>query len=325
MPASDYGFYLHAVEKTAAQPVITPGGSGYFSAPRKDFDPRLFVGDQFRPDVRQFILDTLYTFWDHRFKGAKSWSTVWAAGSGISYQWKSDRSNGDLDILIGVDFPKFFAANAEYAGIPEQDMADIFNKAFHADLWPQTADWNGFEVTFYVNPHSTDIRDINPYAAYDITHNTWTVRPPVLPEDPSTLYPKVFRQAVAAERERTASLVARHATLKREVEAANPGSPGWTNSVTQLNLVVGQARDLFQSIHLDRKQAFGEGGKGYGDYYNYRWQAHKQAGTVQALAALSQVDKDAHAAQETDLYGRALETASTALSGASLLHSGGRR
>jgi hypothetical protein len=325
MPAKDYGFWLSAVDKTDAQPSIVPGGSGYFSSPRTDLDPRLFEGDHLIPAVREWVMNTLYNYWSQHFHGPRAWSTVWAAGSGISYQWKSDRSNGDLDILIGVDFPHFYKVNPDFSGTPEEEMADIFNRSFHQDLWPKTSDWHGFEVTFYVNPNSADIRNINPYAAYDLTHDRWTTRPPVLPNDPSTLYPASFKKAVGAEQEQARGIVARYGTLKNQVDATQPGSPGWHNAVAALNGTVSQGRALFDSIHLGRKMAFGEGGSGYGDYYNYRWQAHKAAGTAQALAALSQIDKDAHLAQQTDLYGQPLRGASQTLSEASMVHSGGNR
>lgn len=326
MPTRDLGFYLSAVEKTAAQPSITPGGSGYFSTPEKVLDPRLFQGQHLLPEVRQWVLSTFYDYMDQHYKGARSWSTVWAAGSGISYQWAADRSNGDLDILIGVDFPHFYAVNKEYAGTPEEDMADIFNRGLHTDLWPKTTNYLGvFEATFYINPGGKDIRDINPYAAYDITHDQWTVTPPVLPSDPSSLYPAEYREAVGAEQSLARTLVDRHAELRRVTEASPENSPGWVNAVHGLGLVATQARALFDSIHLGRKNAFGEQGKGYGDYYNYRWQAHKQAGTVQALAALSQIDKDARGAWETQTYGSPLTGASEALSRASLVRAGAGR
>jgi len=321
MAAKDRGFYLSAVESAAAQPVITPGGSGYFSTPSKGLDPKLFNGQRFRPDVRHWILTTLYDYWETKYHNPRAWSTVWVAGSGISYQWEASRSNGDLDVLMGVDFAEFFAANPSFAGMPEEDMAAIMNAAMHTELWPHTANWNGFEVTFYVNPGAKDIRDINPYAAYDISHDTWTVHPPVLPEDPSTLYSAEYRKAFGVERSFAQSLVTRHETLKAQSEAMNPGSPGWVNATHSLGLVVDQARALFDSIHLGRKMAFGPGGSGYGDYYNFRWQSHKQAGTVQALAALSQIDKDARGSQSTDLYGSEVPGASESLRMASLWES----
>jgi hypothetical protein len=324
MGRSGYDFYLSAAAQ-GVEPTITPGGSGYFSAPQQGLDPRLFEGDRMHPSVRKWVLDTLYGYWATKYRSPKQWSTVWAAGSGISYQWAADRGNGDLDILIGVDFPAFFRANRDYVGMSEAEMGDLFNADFHTELWPKTANWNGFEVTFYVNPNSSDIRNINPYAAYNITDDEWTVRPPKLPADPHTLYPAEYQRAFAAEKEQSEMLVSRYGAARRAADAAIPDSPGWHNSMNALNIVATQARALFDSIHLGRRAAFGSGGSGYGDFYNYRWQAHKQAGTVQALAQLSAVDKEAHKAEQCDIYGRVIGTAAEALTEASLWNTAHRR
>lgn len=314
---SGYEFYLSRLSQDVS-PAVTAGGSGYFSTPQPGLDPRLFVGTTFKPEVREWVLHTLYNFWRKKFRRPESWSTVWAAGSGISYQWAADRGNGDLDILIGVDFPEFYAANQSYVGLSESEVADIFNSQFHAELWPQTAHWNGFEVTFYVNDGATDIRSINPYAAYDITHNRWTVKPPQLPQNPRSLYPSEYWKAVDAEQAQAKSLVGRYSTLQQQRASLPVGSPGWTNSVAAMRLVTDQAKALFDSIHLGRKNAFGPGGSGYGDYYNFRWQAHKEAGTVEALRSLSGLSDDAHKHADLDLYGEPIKSATEALTQAAL-------
>lgn len=323
MATDGFGFYLSRVETDA--PTVTAGGSGYFSTPSSRLDPRLFVGDHLRDDVRHWVLTTLYSYWDRKYRDCREWSTVWAAGSGISYQWAADRSNGDLDILIGVDFPSFFSHNPTYAGLSADEMADLFNQDFHAELWPRTANWRGFEVTFYVNPNSTDIRNIHPYAAYDITHDVWTIRPPVLPQDPRSLYPAEYWKAVSAEQAQARGLVEKYGTLKAQADAMAPGSPGWVNAQHAQGLVVSQAKALFDSIHLGRKNAFGPGGSGYGDFYNFRWQAHKEAGTVQALNDLASIDSNAHKAQDTGLYGAPIKTAAEALAEAALWNTPHRR
>jgi hypothetical protein len=107
--------------------------------------------------------------------------------------------------------------------------------------------------------------------------------------------------------------------------SAHPNSATFKNLVTSQSIVVQQAKALFDDIHLGRRQAFGPGGSGYGDYYNFRWQAHKQAGTVQALNTLATTDVEAHKAQETDLYGAPLDDAATALAKAALWNTPYRR
>lgn len=330
-----YDFYLNQILAGIGPVEAQEGGSGYFSKPGSTLDPRLFNGEQIRPEVRSWLIRTLYDYWSTKFNSPQSWSQAWIAGSGISYQWAADRSNGDLDILIGVDFPEFYRFNREYVGLSENELADIFNSDFKENLWVNTSethigvtgkpngddvgDFSGvFEVTFYVNPRSTDIRDINPYAAYNLTTNKWTVRPPELPDNPETLYPKEYWDYVHDERRLANSLISRYNHLSSTLDVHQPGSPGFTNNLSQMGLIVDQAKALFDDIHLGRKQAFNAGGKGYGDFYNFRWQAHKRFGTVQALNSLGRAKRAAKDAQETALYGKPIDSAEKALTTAAL-------
>ena len=308
------------------QPVSpVQGESGYFSAPSETLDPRLFDGDHFKTDVRTWILNTLYEFWGQRYRSPKAWSTVWIAGSGISYQWEAGRGNGDLDVLIGVDFPRFWTSNQQYLGLSENDVAEIFNQEFHQNLWPSTANAsiNGgtFEVTFYVNPNSTDIRDINPYAAYDLTHDSWTVRPP---HGDAFNHPKEFYDYAQREVGGAEEIVAKFNTAANKAKAMNPGSPGWHNAMREVDLLASQASTMYDSIHLGRRAAFSSGGSGYGDYYNFRWQYHKQHGTAQALNAVAHAHKEAHDEFNSQIYGAAIEPADVALRRAALWNRGAR-
>lgn len=331
MATDGMDFWLSRVLDGLGPITSEEGGSGYFSAPDTHLDPRLFSdGDVFIPSVRTWILNTLYSYWDKCFLHPKTWSTVWVAGSGISYQWAADRSNGDLDVLIGVDFPAFYEANPEYQGLPESDLADIFNRRLKENVWTKTSHVDfgieghpgAFEVTFYVNPGATDIRAIKPYAAYNLTSNTWTVRPPLLPDSPEAMYPKEYWDYVHDERRLADSMVGRYNHMSMQLTAQQPGSPGWLNSIHQMGLVVDQARTLFDDIHLGRKQAFGPDGQGYGDFYNFRWQAHKRFGTVQALNQIATARKSAKDSYETETYGQPLDTAEQALTKASLWNRG---
>lgn len=337
-----YDFFLGKLLEGLGPVEAQEGGSGYFSQPDDSLDPRLFHGTVIRPEVRTWILSTLYDYWSKRFTRPQSWSTAWLAGSGISYQWKADRSNGDLDVLIGVDFPEFYQLNQQFVGLSEQEMADVFNRDLKDNLWvntdrttigvkgkPNGGDVGGFsgvfEVTFYVNPNSTDIRDINPYAAYDLTHNSWTVKPPELPDNPETMYPKEWWDYVHDERRLADSMLSQYNHLSTSLGVQQPGSPGWSNTLHQMGLVTDQAKALFDDIHLGRKQAFGPGGSGYGDFYNMRWQAHKRFGTVQALNTLGRAKRGAKDAVETELYGHPLATAQESLTTAALWNRGLRR
>lgn len=296
---------------------VHEGGSGYFSSPANSLDPNLFSELHLQPEVRQWILSTLYGYWRKHFAAPEEWSTVWLAGSGVSYQWAADRSNGDLDVLIGVDFPEFWGRNARYAGLSENEMADVFNRALHDDLWPKTDQAKigsgTYEVTFYVNPGATDIRDINPYAAYNLTTDEWTVRPPTLPGNPETLYPQDWKDHVAVERDLAASLIERYNRAGRTLGAQAAGSPGRLNTEREMHVITEQARALYDDIHLGRKKAFGPGGSGYGDYYNFRWQSHKRYGTAQALHQITAAQSQAQEEFETEHYGAPVESAEKAL------------
>ncbi len=315
-------FYLDRAMESDPNPEIHAGGSGYFSRPEKVLDPNLFDGDRLKPEVRSFILDTLYSYWGHKYSAPKDWSTVWIAGSGASYQWAADRSNGDLDILIGVDFNAFDQHNPGWTEIPEGTIADIFNQKFHEDLWPKTDHTKVgnqyYQVTFYCNPGSKDIKDIHPYAAYNVTTDEWTVRPPVLPDDPHTLYPAEYYKAAEATSKQAKELIRRYGTLKAQAEAMPENSPGRLNALSAQSIVVSQAKSLFDTIHLGRKEAFSKSGAGYGDYHNFLWQSTKNDGTAQALHSLATVSDDAQAAAESDLYGQPLKSATVALTEALL-------
>lgn len=310
-------FYLSKALASVGPVQEHAGGSGYFNAPDTTLDPRLFDGDVLKPEVRNWILNTFFDYFGKRFHDPKAWSIVWLAGSGISYQWSGDRSNGDLDVLVGVDFPSFWDHNRDYVGFSEVELADLFNSDLKTNLWPKTAatNINGgvFEVTFYINPGATDIRDIHPYAAYNVSTESWTVRPPVLPQNPESLYPDSWWTQVINEKKQAEGLISRYNGLYRQASVVSPTSPQYRNVQSQLGLVVDQARAMFDDIHLGRKQAFGAGGQGYGDFHNFRWQAHKRFGTMQALNTLASARREADTEEQTALYGAPIDSAEVAL------------
>ena len=155
--------------------------TSYFSAPDDTLDPALFEGQKLRPEVKSWILNTLYGCWSHHFRDVHLWATVWIAGSGASYQWSAAREPGDLDILIGVDYGWFRRCNPLYVGMSDAEISDTLNDLSRAELYPATAvasiGGRTFEVTWYVNAGATDITAIHPYAAFDVSHNRWTVTP----------------------------------------------------------------------------------------------------------------------------------------------------
>ncbi|MFK0015819.1 hypothetical protein [Streptomyces sp. NPDC091027] len=307
-----------------AQPIMESavGASGYFSNPADHLDPNLFDGDHVIPSVRRWILDTLYQFWDTRYVGTASWSEVWLAGSGISYQWDADRGNGDLDVLIGIDFAAFGWHNHDYSGMTSQEIADLFDEELKAELWPETATTRigdrVYEVTYYVNANSRDIRNINPYAAYSLTNDEWTVRPPELPANPRDLYSQEYRDAAARDAAEAQRLTHAYNSLTEQLHLTPCGTGHWVTTAAQLSTIVAQAADLFDDIHLGRRAAFAPGGSGYGDYANYRWQAGKDSGAVQMLRSIKDVEVTTHNQVETDIHGHPIGDAQFALRNAAL-------
>lgn len=323
VPGLDY--YL--ARAAAAGPVdVSAGQSGYFSTPSNVLDPRLFDGDHLRPEVRGRLLHTLLNFWAPRYAVVDRWTTAWLAGSGISYQWNAARGNGDLDVLIGIDWPAFFQVNPEQRGLSAAEMADQFNAELHADLWPRTAEtifaagnYSGvFEVTYYVNATGSDIRDIHPYAAYNLTDNTWTVTPPVLPHNPATLYPTEWWDYVHDERRLADALIQRYNHVQGGLRTQQRGTPGWSSGGRQLQVIADQIGTLYDEIHLGRRAAFSEQGEGYGDFANFRWQAHKKFGTAQALHEVWAARHTGRTDYETDTYGQPLTSAQESLRTAAL-------
>lgn len=288
-------FYLkHLVEGVAPVPEL-PGASSFFSAPEDHLDPNLFDTYEIaHPLVRQKLTYTLYHYWYGKLNRAKVWSTVWIAGSAASYQWSADRGNGDLDVLIGVDWTLFFECNPALGHLSAQAAADVINADLHAHLWPKTAETNigdrTYEVTYYVNALGSDIRTIHAYAAYDLSNSTWTIRPPELPHDPATLYDAPDWEAAHADANAAHQLRDEFNTALTEVQASHPGTPGWVNATGQLVTVIHRAETLFDDIHTGRRAAFAATGQGYKDPANFRWQAAKYTGAIDMLTAIKAYD-----------------------------------
>lgn len=228
---------------------------------------------------------------DYRYHNAKRWTTLWLAGSGVSYQWAAGRGNGDLDVLFGVDYDMFISSNPDYQWMERHEIVQAVDYDLKANLWPSTAytgfEFNGFtkyyELTFFLNDYVTadtgSIVNIHPYAAYDLTHDSWTVKP----SKHTARIDDVYEQHVTANNVLAGQLAESYETLSRQLSSENISSPRYVNALRQRDLVVYQIRQLFDSIHLGRKAAFTGQGEGYSDFYNYQWQAAKRDGLVNTL------------------------------------------
>lgn len=269
--------------------MTTPAG-GYFAPPRMALDPALFDGDTLRPEVRKFILTTIKSgMKEFGFANPERWLHVWLAGSGVSYQW----GNGDLDILIGVDYARFTRANPDYEGVDEEAAANAANRWLKKNVWSLTkqTDLNGsvYEATFYWSPGiGSNIAHIHPYAALDVKSGNWVVRPPQLPHNPAELFSPDWYVAADRDRTHTAEILSRYRSASRKYKSAPPGTPRFVNAQTELNDVRAQAGALWDSIHTGRREAFGEQGHGYRDYHNFRWQRAKATGVVKDLKRITE-------------------------------------
>jgi hypothetical protein len=227
-----------------------------------------------------------------------AWTHVWLAGSGVSFQWESNRYPSDLDCLVGVDFAEFRNHNRDYAGLSDEEISKMINEGFNTDLMPGTADWHGFELTFYVNPDSWDISAINPYAAYDVLHHEWTVAPSYQG------VPHTREWAAKADRDHAqATEITRRYTqaLANMRHAQNPAYR--LNAEVQLNAAVDQGATLFKEIHEGRKIAFSRYGAGYADYNNYRWQAGKASGVIGGMKVLHDYQDAVSKSTQKQTYG----------------------
>ena len=288
----------------------SPGHSNYFAPLSEEHDPRLFEPgtDRLREDVRQDLLRALFDFWSRHYSHPEDWGHAWIAGSALSKQWsEGPDGKGDLDVLVGVDLEAF--SRWHRVRVSEADIAREMNELFRAELWPAMADYRGqFEVTFYLNPRTgSDIRKINPYAAYNLRTGQWDVTPIELPDTWSEdVVPQPVRHAIDEEIKRAREIVERYGQLVRELAVA-PEGPRRVNLMRSLGHTVAQATALFETIHSERRHAFqgrfGVPGEGYLDYHNFRWQMHKQAGTRDALSAIRRVGREAEVRFSTENYG----------------------
>lgn len=287
-------------------PRVTPGSTSYFSAPALELDPKLFSGQDLKPWVRTGVLSMLFGHLATRFSNPHQWAHVWLAGSGVSYQWQAAREPGDLDCLVGIDYVLFRQSNPEYIGYSDVEVSKELNDGFNEDLMPNTRNWEGYELTYYVNPQS-DIRDINPYAAYDLTTDDWTVKPEANPSPP---YSRAWEQRTQRDHDMAVDMLGKYDSALNEIR--NTNNPAYrTNAERKLKLAMEQAIAFYDDIHAARHIAFSKNGSGYSDYNNYRWQAGKRSGAVQALRTLKDMKTEAERTHQVQTYGVELPDTST--------------
>lgn len=298
--------FYQALVSQAKPVVVEPSETSYFSKPGTGLDPRLFRSGKVIPAVRSSVLRILFDHLRIYFRSPESYCHVWLAGSAVSYQWTAARKPADLDCLIGVNYLAFRQANPEYKAYSDKDIADLFNEHFRAHLHPITTNFlDSYELTFYVNVRS-DIRTIKPYAAYSLTQDDWTVQPEVK----APPHMKVWDSKVAKDKSLAEDILARYSAALTAIGSATTDTAR-RNAESALKLAVEQGSALFEDIHQGRKYAFSPSGQGYADINNYRWQAGKSSGIVQALKKLKDVSSKSRRQFESETYGMELPDAST--------------
>lgn len=227
-----------------------------FAPGKSTLDPRLFDGDTLKTQVRDWVLARIGRIWYPEYHGWQDWARIYLAGSEATYWWGNgqhgDFVNNDLDILIGIDYAAFKAANPDFADLDPAAIDLRLNTEFRAQYNDEdaTVPWepygNPWHVTAFVNPGSWDIRDIKPYGAYEILTGTWYVRPPEVPKDWG---PQYFDESTWAYCEATLALVNSVRALP-EPDRTRRGAM------------------LYDAIHSDRTNAFSVHGSGWTDPAN---------------------------------------------------------
>jgi hypothetical protein len=290
-----------------AHPVsVEPSETSYFSAPGAGLDPRLIQSGKVNAVVRSSILRILFEHLARHYYSPEAYVHVWLAGSGISYQWTAARNPADLDCLVGVNYLLFRQANPDYKALSDKEIAAMFNENFRKDVHPNTNNFlNAFELTFYVNVNP-DIKALKPYAAYSLTNDDWVVTP----EMKKPPVNKAWDQIVLRDTSMTNDILSRYTKALTELGSATTDTAR-RNAEAALKLAVEQGAAVFDAIHQGRSSAFSPSGQGYMDAANYRWQAGKASGTIQALKKLKDISTKSRKAFESETYGMELPDAST--------------
>lgn len=319
------------LSQVAGPVTLVPTSTSYFSATVDHLDPTLFEGMHLRPEIRQWILRTIHSILNEesmssavpgRLMHSESWSRIWIAGSGISYQWQASRTPADLDLLLGIHYVEFRRANPAYASFTDSEIASMLNQLFYEELKTQIGDFpfgeDEYEVTAYVNRGVSATPDgitaINPYAAYDVTIDEWAV----LPQKAGAVLNPAWETHVERDRQYAEDLMNEYSSALQEIRGAQNHAHR-TNAETRLQQVMDRASGLYDELHSGRRAAFGPSGAGYADFNNYRWQAGKRNGIIKATRSIRQYLSEAQDRTDFETYGMELPDTDTLLR-RSLMH-----
>ena len=137
-------------------------------------------------------------------------------------------------------------------------------------------------------------------------NDDWTVQPE-LRRPPSN---QQWNRKVAQDASMASDIIDRYTKALNDIQMA-PNDVARRNAEVALKLAVDQGASLFEDIHQGRRYAFSPSGSGYADINNYRWQAGKSSGIIQALRKLKDVASQSKKEFETQTYGMELPDAST--------------
>jgi GNAT superfamily N-acetyltransferase len=232
-------------------------------------DTRLFDEDhRLRDSVRMDVITRFNDFCHERgYDGWHRWAKIVFFGSEAS-EWTSKNrvGNGDFDLSIGIHYPALKATVPGFDGLADEIIAAGFTQEMHEALNDPHHVFPGvpgeFDQTWYANLQGWDIARIRPYAAYDVVDDEWIVKPPHL-EDWSL---KDFPEGPGMEE-----------AVRGIIELAE----GYLAMPEPHRTQNGAA--LWEFVHSNRSDAFGENGEGWWDVRNVIEKALDQKGLMQKL------------------------------------------
>jgi len=156
--------------------------------------------------------------------------------------------------LAGSAFVDSSAHGATWASVTSESTASLLLSTTSPPTQPAPPgyEWVGpFGVTSYVNAGARNLVDIKPYAAYDISHGRWAVHPHETPADWSA------------------------ASLPEWTWDALEGLLAYIDAIREMPepLRTREGAHLFDDLHSDRTEAFGEHGEGVFDPANVLWKS----------------------------------------------------
>lgn len=236
--------------------------------PTFGLDSRLWEGEKLRPAVREDVISRFDAFChEHGYEGWHRWAKIVFFGSEAS-EWTSKAlvGNGDFDLSIGIHYPALRATVPGFEGMSDEIIAAGLTQEMHERINDPQHRFPGvpgvFDMTWYANLQGWDIARIRPYAAYDIAADEWIVRPPHLPDWSMKDFPE-------------------GEGLSDEVHGIVLMAEGILKMPEPYRTQNGAA--LWEFVHSNRSDAFGESGEGWWDARNVVEKALDQKGLMQKL------------------------------------------